>query len=212
MANDTKPLRVARYIRVSKFEQRPALQSDETMQLIHARGWTLVDTYLDQGVSGTKGRDKRPELDRMMAEARKGRYDVCLVWRADRAARSLSMLLSIIEELSALGIDFVSCTEPFDSTTPHGKLILSLCGAFSAFERDILVERTRAGLDACRRRGIRVGRPRVFVDVARAILLRREGLSLRKIARKLGVGCATLCRALKNAEAEPLAAGEEAAA
>jgi DNA invertase Pin-like site-specific DNA recombinase len=139
-------------------------------------------------------------------------FDTILVWRSDRLFRSLRHMVITIEELAALGVDFVSVTEPFDTTTPQGRLLLHLVSAFAEFEKQVLIERTKAGLDAARRRGARIGRPRVHVDVARAIKLRREGLSLRNIARKLGIGCATLCRALQKAEAQPPVVGEDEAA
>jgi DNA invertase Pin-like site-specific DNA recombinase len=191
-------VRVARYIRVSRADQNPQLQSDETERLITNRGWDLTATYLDRGISGTK--DTRPELMEMMAAARRGEFKVLLVWRSDRLFRSLRHMISTIEDLAALGIDFCSVTEPFDSTTPSGRLLFHLVSAFAEFERVVLVERTRAGLDAARRRGARIGRPRVNVDVERATLLRASGKSLRETARILGVGAATLHRALARAE------------
>jgi DNA invertase Pin-like site-specific DNA recombinase len=190
-------LKVARYIRVSRTDQNPQLQADETERLIRARGWQLTATYLDHGVSGSK--DARPELLQMMAAARRGEFKVLIVWKSDRLFRSLRHMVGTIEELAALGVDFCSTTEPFDSTTPQGRLLFHLVSAFAEFERGVLIERTKAGLEAARRRGAKIGRPRVHVDVERAVKLRASGKSLRETARMLGVGAATLHRALEKA-------------
>jgi len=162
--------------------------------LIAGRGWDLVDTFLDHGISGTK--DRRPELDRLLTLARRGRFDVLVVYRSDRLFRSLKHLVVTVSELAAMGIDFCSVSEPFDTSTPSGRLLLHLVAAFAEFERNVLVERTKAGIAAARLRGAQIGRPRVDVDVARANALRAEGKSLRQTARILKVGCATLHRAL----------------
>ena len=193
---EAKPLRIARYLRVSKLDQDPQLQDDESAQFAAARGWTVVDTYLDHGVSGA--RERRPELDRMMKDARKRRFDAIVVWRSDRLFRSLRHMIATIEELSSLGVGFISVREPFDTTTPSGKLMLHLVSAFAEFEKSVLVERVKAGLAVARRRGKKIGRPRVRVDVDRARVLRGQGNSLRQVARELKVGVATLCRALQS--------------
>jgi DNA invertase Pin-like site-specific DNA recombinase len=186
--------KVARYIRVSRTDQNPQLQADETQRLIEHRGWALTATYLDHSISGPK--DVRPEFAKMMAAAGRGEFTILLVWRSDRLFRSLRHMVATLKELSGLNVDFVSATEAFDSTTPQGKLLFPMARAFVDLERGVLVERTRAGLDAARRRGIRIGRPRVHVDLERAIKLRAAGKSLRETARILGVGAATLHRAL----------------
>lgn len=194
-----KTIRVARYIRVSRSDQRPELQADETGQMIERRGWILADTYLDQGISGSRAH--RPELDRMLADARRGRFDVLVVWRSDRLFRSLRHMVNVLDELAALNIGFASCTEVFDTTTPQGRLLLHLVSAFGEFERGVLIERTRAGIAAARRRGAKIGRPAVHVDVPRARALRSAGRSIREVARLLGIGAATLHRAIQTAEA-----------
>lgn len=190
-------LSVARYIRVSRADQNPQLQADETEKLIKARGWELTATFLDHGVSGSK--ESRPELLRMLAAARRGEFKVLLVWKSDRLFRSLRHMVSTIEELAALNIHFTSATEAFDSTTPQGRLLFHLIAAFAEFERGVLVERTKAGLEAARRRGAKIGRPRVHVDIEKALKLRAAGKSLRETARILGIGAATLHRAMEKA-------------
>ena len=185
----TKILRAARYLRVSKAEQDPALQDDETAELIAKRGWKLLDTYIDHGVSGS--REKRPQLDRLLLDVRRRRVDVVLVWKADRLFRSLKAMVTTLDEWAALGVGFVSATEVFDSTTPQGKLLLHVTSAFAEFERNLIIERTKAGIAAARRRGTHVGRPRARLDHDRLRELRAEGLSVRKIATTLGIGVST---------------------
>jgi DNA invertase Pin-like site-specific DNA recombinase len=197
MGNTEKmaPLRrAARYLRVSRSDQRPGLQADETGDLIDRRGWQLADTFLDQGVSGSKA--SRPELDRMMAAARRRTFDVLVVWRSDRLFRSLRHMVAALEELAALGIEYVSVTEPFDTTTPQGRLLIHLVSAFAEFERGILQERTRAGLAAAKRRGVRLGRPPAHIDMFKAKAMRAQGKSLRTIGRHFGIGASTLHRLL----------------
>lgn len=193
---------VGLYVRVSRADQNPQLQHDECRRLAAARNWSDVQVYEDHGFSGA--RDRRPALDRLLADARRGRLSIILVWRTDRLFRSLRHMVTTIDELSALGVAFVSATEPFDTTTPQGRLLLHLVSAFAEFERQVNVERTRAGMDAARRRGARIGRPRVFVDVARALRLRTRGWSDRRIAKALGVSPSSLARALRAA-ADPVA-------
>jgi DNA invertase Pin-like site-specific DNA recombinase len=187
-------VRVARYLRVSKAEQDPALQDDETAALIEKRGWKLADTYTDHGISGA--REKRPELDRLLRDARRRRIDLVIVWKADRLFRSLKAMVTTLDEWSALGVGFVSATEAFDTTTPQGTLLVHLTSAFAEFERNLIVERTKAGIAAARRRGVHVGRPRARLDDAHLRELRAEGVSVRKVAELLGTSVSTVQRRL----------------
>ena len=187
--------RVAIYGRVSTTNhgQDVSLQTRDLEQFAQARGWRLVDSYLDLGISGSK--DKRPQLDRLMADAHKRRFDIVIVWRFDRFARSVSHLLRALETFNALGIAFVSLSEQMDTTTPTGKMIFTVLGAVAELERSLIVERVRAGLRNARAKGKILGRPRKIVDPARIASLRAQGLSLRGIAAELGIGVATLHRA-----------------
>ena len=187
-------LRAARYLRVSRRDQDPRLQDDETKEFITRRGWKLTDTYTDQGVSGAK--DRRPELDRLLGDARRKRFDVLLVWRSDRMFRSLKNMVNTLDDLTSLGIAFTSVTEPFDTTCPSGKLLMHIVSAMGEFERSILIERTRAGVAAARRRGVRVGRPPTRLDDDHLRELRAGGWSVQKIAESLGVGSSTVQRRL----------------
>lgn len=186
--------RAALYTRVSTVDQSTALQHDEATRLVAARGWQLAATFEDVGVSGAKGR--RPGLDALLDAAKKRRFDVLVVWRADRLFRSVHHMVATLADLSALGVDFVSCTEPFDTSTPTGRLLFHLCAAFAQFERDVIIERTVAGIAAARRRGKRLGRPARRFDMDHARELRAAGATLREIAATLGVGYGTIRQAL----------------
>ena len=185
---------VATYIRVSKADQNSNLQADETEQLIARRQWTLSETFRDEGLSGSH--DRRPGFQSLLKAARARRFEILVVYRADRLFRSLRELVNTIEELRQLEIGFVSVTEPFDTTTSSGRLLLQLVGAFAEFEREVLRERTRSGLAAAKRRGAQLGRPRTAFDVDVARELRAGGMSLRAVARRVGVGVASLHRTL----------------
>jgi DNA invertase Pin-like site-specific DNA recombinase len=185
--------RAAIYARVSTSNngQDPRVQTRELAEFCERRRWTLVE-YVDIGISGTK--EKRPALDRLMADAHKRKFDVLVVWKFDRFARSVSHLLRALETFHALGIEFVSLSEQMDTSTPTGKMVFTVLGAVAELERSLIVERVRAGLRNARAKGKRLGRPRKIVDVGRITALRAQGLSLRAIASELGVGVGTLYR------------------
>lgn len=186
--------KIVNYLRVSRSDQNSSLQADETQELIRRRGWTLSETFRDEGISGSH--DRRPGFQAMMAAARSRRFDVLVVYRADRLFRSLRNLVVTLEEFHQLGVGFVSVTEPFDTTTSAGRLLLQLVGAFAEFEREVLKERTRSGIAAARRRGALLGRPPTKFSLERAQSLRAGGMTFAAIARELGVGVAIVHRAL----------------
>ena len=188
--------RVAIYARVSTTNhgQDVSMQTRDLEQFAQARGWRLVDSYLDLGISGSK--DKRPELDRLMADAHKRRFDVVCVWRFDRFARSVSHLLRALETFNALGIAFVSLSEQMDTTTPAGKMVFTVLGAVAELERSLTVERVRAGLRNARAKGKTLGRPRKIVDATKIAALRAQGRSWRDIAREVGTNTASARRAV----------------
>ncbi len=130
----------------------------------------MVDEYVDVGISGAK--EKRLELDRMMADAHRRRFDAVVVWKFDRFARSVSHLLRALETFRALGIEFVSLSEQVDTSTPMGKMVFTVLGAVAELERSLIVERVKAGLRNARAKGKRLGRPRNVVDAARIGVLR----------------------------------------
>jgi len=181
--------------------QDVGLQTRELRLFAEARGWTVADEYVDAGVSGAK--DSRPELNRLMADAHKRRFDVVCVWRFDRFARSVSHLLRALETFKALGIDFVSYSEQMDTSTPAGKMVFTVLGAVAELERSLTVERVRAGLRNARTKGKTLGRPRVTVDVAKIARLRAFGASWRAITLQLGVSAGTAKRAFYSLSKNP---------
>jgi DNA invertase Pin-like site-specific DNA recombinase len=191
-------MKAAIYARVSTTNhgQDVGMQTRDLEQFTAARGWNLVDSYLDIGISGTK--DRRPALDRLMADAHKRRFDVVVVWRFDRFARSVSHLLRALETFNALGIGFVSLSESLDTSTPAGKMVFTVLGAVAELERSLIVERVKAGLRNARAKGKRLGRPREIVDTTKITKLRAQGRSWRKIARQLGISARTARRAGQN--------------
>ena len=195
MTPTVKGSRAAIYIRISKEQQNSALQRDELPAYCTSRGWQVIETYEDHM---TGGKDRRPQLDRLMADARRRKFDVVICWRFDRLARSTSHLLRALEELQGLGIDFVSLREAIDTSTATGKMVFTIIGAVSELERSIIRERVIAGQRAARRRGVRFGRPNVDVDVDEVSKLRNSGLSWRAIAAQTGLAKDTLRRALEG--------------
>jgi len=184
----------ALYARVSTLDQNCEVQLQDLRRYASQR-FTQYREYVDAGVSGTQRH--RPQLDALMKDARKRLFDVVLVWKFDRFARSLKQLIESLDEFSSLGIDFVSYTEGVDTTTPSGQLLFHIVGAVAQFERDLIVERVRAGMAHARAMGKRIGRPRVKVDLEAVRALRSQAKSLRTIASTLGIPVSRVRRALQ---------------
>jgi DNA invertase Pin-like site-specific DNA recombinase len=179
------------------------MQTREISEFVDRRGWQIAGEYVDRGISGTK--EKRPELDRLMADAHRRRFDAVIVWKFDRFARSVSHLLRALETFQALGIHLVSLSESLDTSTPAGKMVFTVLGAVAELERSLIVERVKAGLRNARAKGKKLGRPRVFPDARRIAALRAEGLSWAKIAERLDVGEGTVYRAAHVSSKTPMA-------
>ena len=200
-ANSTPP-RVAVYARVSTIGngQSPEMQLRELREYCERRGWKLAGEYVDEGISGAK--DSRPELNRLMADAHRRRFDAVIVWRFDRFARSVSHLLRALETFKVLGIEFVSLSEQVDTSTPTGKMVFTVLGAVAELERSLIAERVKAGLRNARSKGKRLGRPHVVVDAARIRALRADGRSWREITAETGISKGSaqraFCRLPKN--------------
>jgi DNA invertase Pin-like site-specific DNA recombinase len=194
-------MRVAIYARCSTFNgQDPTMQTRELREYAERRGWTVAGEYIDIGISGTK--EKRPELDRLMQDAHRRRFDCVVVWKFDRFARSVSHLLRALETFRALGIEFVSLSEQIDTSTPMGKMVFTILGSVAELERSMIVERVKAGLRNARAKGKRLGRPTKIVDTTKIATLRARGVSWRKIARQLGISARTARRAGQNPACE----------
>jgi DNA invertase Pin-like site-specific DNA recombinase len=152
-----RTMKVAIYARVSTANngQDPTMQTRELREYAERRGWTVAGEYVDIGISGTK--EKRPELDRLVADAHRRRFDAVVVWKFDRFARSVSHLLRALETFKAQGIEFVSFSEQLDTSTPAGKLVFTVLGAVAELERSLIVERVKAGLHNARSKGKKLG-------------------------------------------------------
>ena len=199
------------YARVSTLNgaQDPTMQTRELEEYCQRRGWQVFDCYVDKGVSGKK--DSRPQLNRMMQDAHERRFDVVVVWRFDRFARSVSHLLRALETFNSLGVQFVSLSEQVDTSTPTGKMVFTVLGAVAELERNLIVERVRAGLRHARAKGKRLGRPRKSVDAVEIRSLRAAGESWRKIARQMNSSVGTVFAATRKKEeitSAHLAAGD----
>ena len=191
--------KVGLYGRVSTTDkgQDPELQLKDLRAYADARRWKIFGEYVDRGESGAK--DRRPQLDRLLEDARKRRIDGILVWKLDRFGRSLKSLVTTLEELRALGIQFVSYTENLDFSTPAGRAMANLIGVFAEFERDLIRERVRAGIQNAKSKGIRVGRrPLIDEKLLRTVRDRRgKGMSLRNISKELGVSKSLVHKSLQ---------------
>ncbi|MFZ0738417.1 MAG: recombinase family protein [Candidatus Acidiferrales bacterium] len=196
--SDPTTVRAAIYARVSTLNgsQDPSMQTRELEEYCQRRGWQIHDLYVDNGVSGKK--DSRPQLNRMMQDAHERRFDVVVVWRFDRFARSVSHLLRALETFNALDVQFVSLSEQVDTSTPMGKMIFTVLGAVAELERNLIVEKVRAGLRHARAKGKRLGRPKKSVDRAQIATLRAAGNSWRAISREMGVSVGTVFAAAQG--------------
>ena len=181
------------------FNQNPAVQEQPLRELIAQRRWRLHRVYSDRA-SGAK--ERRPGLDALMADARRGAFDVVLVFRFDRFARSVKQLIQALEEFRSLGIDFVSHQEALDTSTPMGKAMFTIIAAMAELERGVIRERVVAGMEYARLRGTKsgkpIGRPRAIFRRDEAQELRSQGVSWREIANRLGVSATTARRACED--------------
>ena len=187
-------MRVAIYTRVSTSDQTCETQRHVLHQFISARGWTLAREYSDTMSGAT---NSRPNLNQLMADARKKRFDAVLVYKFDRFGRSMQHLVTSLDEFNALGIAFISYSEGIDTTTPSGKMVFGVLASLAEFERSLIRERTSLGMMRAKREGKHCGRPKAqFSRLKAQRLVLDEGLSRRSAAKVLGVSHSTLCRAL----------------
>ncbi len=196
MANRNSTPRVALYARVSTTDQSTESQLLDLRRYVSERGWNVFKEYVDEGISGTK--DSRPALNDLMNDAKKRRFDVVLVWRFDRFARSTKHLILALEEFKNLGINFVSYQENIDTSSPLGSAIFTIISAVAQLERDIIAERVKAGLRRAKENGKKLGRPTVEVDPEQIQCLRSQGMSLRGIADNLGISHTKVAQILRN--------------
>ena len=191
-----KPRTVALYVRVSSTKGQTVENQRRELQAVAKRsGWKVVAEYKDAGISGAKGRDKRPGLDRMLKDATRRQFDMIAAWSVDRLGRSLQDLIGTLGELQAAGVGLYLHQQALDTTTPAGRAMFQMLGVFAEFERAIIVERVNAGLARAKANGAKFGRPKVGVEVEDRIrALRADGVGMLRIARELGVGTSVVQR------------------
>jgi len=187
----------ALYVRVSTDEQTTTNQERELREAADAKGLEIAYVYRDNGISGAKGRDKRPGLDAALKDAIRGRYGVLMAWSVDRLGRSLPDLLATLQELHGAGVDLYLHRQAIDTRTPAGKALFQMLGVFAEFERAMIQERVKAGVARAKAHGIKFGRPTIGEDKEKQIReLYREGRSYRAIANQVGCGISAVQRVL----------------
>jgi DNA invertase Pin-like site-specific DNA recombinase len=187
--------RAALYLRVSTDRQTVENQEIQLRQIAERRGWEVVAVYNDAGTSGAKGRKDRPGLDKMLKDASRREFDIVMAWAIDRIGGSLVDLLGTIQRLEACGVDLYLDQQSIDTTTPMGKLIFQVCGAFSEFERSMIQQRIHAGLKRAVAQGKTLGRPKI--DEAKEATIRRllrKGIGTKAIARETGASPSVIVR------------------
>jgi DNA invertase Pin-like site-specific DNA recombinase len=191
--------RAALYLRVSTNEQTTENQELELRNIAARMNWEITEVYCDHGVSGAKGRDKRPQFDALCKAATRREFDVVMAWSVDRLGRSLQDLIGFLSELHSLKVDLYLHQQGLDTSTPAGKAMFQLLGVFAEFERAMIQSRVKAGLARARANGRKLGRPKISAGVEsdiRAAL--SNGNGIRKVAAALGVGVGTVQRIRKS--------------
>jgi DNA invertase Pin-like site-specific DNA recombinase len=188
-------LKAALYLRVSTNDQTTKNQKRELIAVAKRQGWEVVEVFVDEGISGSKGRTQRPGLDAMLRGVTRKDFDLVAAWSVDRLGRSLQDLISLLGEFQAKKVDLYLHQQGIQTNTPSGQMLFQMLGVFSEFERAIIRERIKSGLARARSEGKVFGRPRVSDKVEAAIrAARRKGTGIRRIARELGVGVSTVQR------------------
>jgi DNA invertase Pin-like site-specific DNA recombinase len=195
--------RVGIYLRVSTNDQDVENQRQALIAACEVRGWRVVDEYVDHGISGSKGREKRPQFDRLLKDVTRRRIDVVAAWSVDRLGRSMQHLVGFLSELKGAGCDLYLERQAVDTTTPGGRALFQMLGVFAEFEREIIVERVVAGMARARVKGTKSGKPigKPPVDAKRMALVRAElakGTGILKTARIAGVGTSVVQKAKKE--------------
>ena len=182
--------RAVLYLRVSKNEQNIENQRIELERVAAAKGWKVIATFKDEGISGAFGREVRAQYDSMLKQGVQAKFDVVLAWDVSRLSRSLVSLVTTLDELHVCGIDLYLHQQAIDTTTPTGKAMFQMCGVFAEFERGILSERVKAGLNRARAEGKKLGRPIKVVNIKKMLEDRCRGKTIRQIAseQKMSVG------------------------
>lgn len=194
-----KTKRVAIYARVSTDSQTTENQLAELRTAAERHGWEVAGEYVDHAISGAKGRDQRPEFDRLLKGAARREFDVIAAWSVDRLGRSLQHLVSFLGDIQAAGVDLYLHQQGLNTTTPSGKAMFQMCGVFAEFERSMIQERVKAGLRRAKDQGRIGGRPKVAdKTVERVLELRSQNMGMLKIAQSVGCGTGTVQRIIKE--------------
>jgi DNA invertase Pin-like site-specific DNA recombinase len=193
-------MKTALYLRVSTAHQTADNQLHELERVAAARGWNIVRTFRDDGISGAKGRDGRPALDALLKAATRREFDLIAVWSIDRLGRSLQHLVTTVNDLHASGVQLYFHQQALDTTSPSGKLMFGVFSSFAEFERDLIRERIKLGVERARREGKKLGRPSSVTDSTRAAIveLYKKGMSPKKISQTLRCGVGTAFHTLKQ--------------
>lgn len=192
-------MRAVLYARVSTDGQTTENQLRELRKVAKRSGWQIANEFIDHGISGSKGRDKRPGFDALLKSAARREFDIVMGWSVDRLGRSLQDLVGFLGEIHALSIGLYLHQQGVDTTTPAGKALFQMLGVFAEFERAIIQSRVKAGLDRARAQGTVLGRPRISAKVERQIIShRKKGLGIHAIAKQVGVGTGTVQRVVAS--------------
>ena len=190
--------RAALYLRVSTDGQTTENQRLALVAEAERRRWQVIGEYQDQGISGAKGRDQRPQLDKLLRDATRGKFDVVMAWALDRLGRSLMHLMTISQELESASVDLFLLQQAIDTTSPTGRFFFHVMGAMAEFERGMIVQRVKAGLVRAKKEGKRIGRPKIAHERAQQVRIRlAKGIGIGKVAKELGVGVSTVANIKK---------------
>ena len=191
--------KVAVYARVSTDKQTTENQLNQLRAIADKNGWVIVREFVDEGISGAKGREKRPQFDALLKSAVRRDFDLVLSWSVDRLGRSLQHLVEFLNELHGVGCDLFLHQQAIDTTTPSGKAMFGMCGIFAEFERSIIQQRVKAGLERARANGVRLGRPAISQGMKDEILaMRATGMSMNKIAGEIGISKSVVVRTVNQ--------------
>lgn len=187
--------RVALYLRVSTGEQTIENQERELRAVAERAGWQITAVFADAGISGAKGRDKRPGFDQLLKAATRRQFDMIAAWSVDRLGRSLQDLVGFLSEIQGAGVDLYLHQQAIDTSTPAGRALFQMMGVFAEFERSMIRERVNSGIARAKANGQRFGRPRVELETEEKVReLLRSGVGILKAARLAGVGSGTVQR------------------
>jgi DNA invertase Pin-like site-specific DNA recombinase len=190
-----KTRKVAVYVRVSKHDQTTENQRRELAEVAERAGWDVVAVFSDEGISGAKGRDKRPGFDALMKAVTRREVDMVAAWSVDRLGRSMQHLVETLSAIRAAGADLYLHKQALDTTTPSGRAMFGMLSVFAEFEREMIVERVRAGMATAKAKGKSVGRPKASEETLQRIReLRAQGVGMLKVAREVGCGVSLIQR------------------